>query len=165
MALLGGLRRREIFGLGVNEMHYDNAYIVVWSGEPFKSSFREVPFTEAARTSVKAWLEFRALMGVEHDRPWLNLWAEKTALEAVKSHAFARLLSSYVSPGLSYRRLRHTCALSWLEAGLTLWEVQRLLGHSQLKDTLPFAEAMRSDLKERVGAVQGSIRSILVSAA
>lgn len=154
LALHGGLRRREIFALDVDDMHYDNAYIVVWAAERFASTVREVPFTETARDAVRAWLEFRARMGVGHQRPWLNLWADKTAHEPIKADAFAKLLASYVTPGLSYRRLRHTCAISWLKAGMTLWEVQRLLGHAQIKDTLPYAEALKTDLEGRIGNLQ-----------
>jgi integrase len=154
LALHCGLRRREIFALHLNDMHYDNAYIVVWSGERWNSAHREVPFTDEARAAVEAWLEFRALMGVEHEHPWLNLWAAKSAREPIKPDAFAKLLASYASAELSYRRLRHTCAISWLKAGMTLWEVQRLLGHADLKDTLPYGEALRTDLEGRVERLQ-----------
>lgn len=165
LALHCGLRSREIFALAVDDMHYDNAYIVVWSGERFKSQVREVPFADAARNSVKAWLEFRALMGVDHTRPWLSLWAAKTAREPIKRGAFGRLLSSYVASDLSYRRLRHTCAMAWLKAGMTLWEVQQLLGHARLKDTLPYGEAMKVDLEGRIDRLQAPFSHVLTGLA
>lgn len=153
IALHGGLRRRELLALTVDDMHYDNAYVVVWSGERFKSAAREVPFTETARASVTAWLDFRAAMGADHDRPWLNLWAARTALEPIGPDAFAKLPVSYVASALSYRRLRDTCAVGWLEAGMSLWQVQRLLGHARLKDTLPYGEAVAVDLQAQIGTL------------
>jgi len=165
LALHGGLRRRELLALTVDDMHHDNAYVVVWSGGRSESTAREVPFTDAARASVAAWLEFRAAMGADHGRPWLNLWAARTALEPIGPDAFAKLPAIYVAPGLSYRRLRDTRAVGWLKAGMTLWEVQRLLGHARLKDTLPYGEAVRADLECRVGRLQGRFGGILLAAA
>jgi site-specific recombinase XerD len=165
LALHGGLRRGEILALHLDDMHHDNAYIVVWSGKRWQSSNREVPFTDEARVSVKAWLEFRASMGVDHEHPWLNLWSAKSAREPIKPDAFAKLLSSYVGPGLSYRRLRHTCAVSWLRAGMELWEAQQLLGHADLKNTLPYGEAVETDLEARIESLQGPFSEALASAA
>jgi integrase len=165
LALHGGLRRGEIFALHLDDMHYDNAYIVVWRGERWNSPYREVPYTEEARAAVEAWLDFRACMGMKHDAPWLNLWAGKTARESIKPDAFAKLLASYVVSDLSYRRLRHTCAIGWLKAGLTLWEVQRLLGHAQLKDTLPYGEAMKTDLEGCVERLQAPFSRALTAVA
>ncbi len=163
LALHCGLQRREIFALHVDDLHYDNAYIVVWSGERWHSSHREVPYTEEARAAVRAWLDFRACMGVKHDSPWLNLWAAKTAREPLGPDTFAKLLSAYVDPSLSYRRLRHTCGIAWLKAGMKLWEVQRFLGHASLRDTLPYGEAVETSLQARVERRQGSFSEALAA--
>lgn len=164
LALHGGLRRGEIFALQLDDIHYDNAYAVVWSGERWNSAHREIPYTEDARAAVKAWLDFRACMGVEHGDPWLNLWAARTAREPIKRDAFAKLLSSYVAPGLNYRRLRHTCGIAWLKAGMTLWEAQRLLGQASLMDTLPYGEAIGAALQGRVERGEGRFSEALATA-
>lgn len=161
LALHCGLRRGEILALHLDDLHYDNAYVVVWNGERWSSPYREVPYTENARAAVKAWLDFRACMGVEHDSPWLNLWAAKTAREPIKPDAFAKLLASYAAPELSYRRLRHTCGIAWLKAGMTLWEAQRLLGHASLKDTLPYGEAVKADLQRRMERREGPFSTLI----
>lgn len=163
LALHGGLRRREISALHVDDLHYDNAYIVVWSGERWSSSYREVPYTEETRAAVKAWLDFRACMGVTHDAPWLNLWAAKTARDPLRPDTFAKLLSAYVAPSLSYRRLRHTCGIGWLKAGMKLWEAQRFLGHASLRDTLPYGEAVETSLQGKVERHQGSFSEALAA--
>ncbi len=165
LALNCGLRRGEIFSLHLDDMHYDNAYIVVRHGEGQNDPHHKVPYTDAARAPVKEWIEFRTCIGVDHERPWLNLWAEKTAREPIKPDAFAKLLPSYVAPELSYRRLRHTCGIGWLKAGMTLWEVQRLLGQATLGDTLPFGETIKVDLERRVKRLQGTFADALAPAA
>lgn len=165
LALYCGLRRGEILALHLDDMHYDNAYVVVWGGERWNSPHREVPYTKDARAAVKAWLDFRACMGVERGSPWLNLWAATTAREPIKPDAFAKLLASYAAPKLSYRRLRHTCGIAWLKAGMSLWEVQRLLGHASLKDTLPYGEAVKADLQRRVERREGPFSELVTLAA
>ena len=165
IALQCGLRRGEIFALHLDDVHYDNAYIVVDRGERWNRVYHGVPFTKVARAAVEAWIEFRSCLRVDHQHPWLNLWAEKTAREPIKPDAFAKLLSSYVAPELSYRRLRHTCGVVWLKTGMDLWVVQSILGHSTLKDTLPYAEAIKVDLEGRVKRLQGPFADAVAPAA
>jgi len=161
LALHGGLQRREILALHLDDMHHDNAYLVVWRDERWKSQHREVPYTDGGRAAVKAWLDFRAQMGVEHGCPWLNLWAARSAREPIQPGSFAKLLSTYVAPSLSYRRLRQTCGVGWLKAGMTLWEAQRLLGHATLKDTLPYGEAVKADLQRQVERREGPFSGLV----
>jgi len=79
LALDCGLRRNEILTLTEDWMHYDNLGVVVWHPPgPWTGEVREVPYTDRVRTTIWRWLEFRALIGPEHDSPWLNLWAEET---------------------------------------------------------------------------------------
>ena len=128
--------------LHVDDLHPDNAYVVVWRGERFESEAREVPFTPALREQVAAWIDFRAAMKPEHNRPWLGLWAADTARQAIAGDTFDKLLANYLGRQWTFRRLRHTAGINWLKAGMTIWELQRLLGHRMLKDTLPYGEAV-----------------------
>lgn len=150
LCLHAGLRRAEVFALHIDDMHYDNAHVVVWRGERFGSDAREVPFTQACRESVREWIEFRAAMKPGHDRPWLNLWAADTAREPVARETFDKLLANYLGQEWSYRRMRHTAGVNWLRAGLTIWELQRLLGHRTIKDALPYGEAIETPLERRM---------------
>lgn len=157
LSLHGGLRRSEIFRLHLDDLHYDNAYIVVWRGERFGSEAREVPFTEDCRARVKGWIEFRSAMRPTHDRPWLNLWSGNTARSPLGKDAFDKLLASYLGREWTFRRLRHTAGINWLKAGMTIWELQRLLGHRMLKDTLPYGEAMEVALSSRVERLERAL--------
>lgn len=150
LCLHAGLRRAEVFALHIDDVHYDNAHVVVWRGERFGSDAREVPFTQACRESVREWIEFRAAMKPGHDRPWLNLWAADTAREPVARETFDKLLANYLGQEWSYRRMRHTAGVNWLRAGLTIWELQRLLGHRTIKDALPYGEAIETPLERRM---------------
>ncbi len=160
LALHCGLRRGEIYALHLDDMHYDNAYIVVWRGERWNSTHREIPFTDDARATVAAWIEFRAAMGVEHKHPWLGLSAGKTARTPIRPGTFSKLLSTYVAPELNYRRLRHTCRIGWLTAGMTDQEVQRFLGYERHKRSA----LERRNLERRVERLQTLFADALVPA-
>lgn len=146
LSLHSALRRGETFELHVDDMHPDNAHVVVWSGERFKGDVRLVPFTEACRARVSDWIDLRARLSPAHDRPWLNVRASATVREPVARDTFDKLLSNYIGTGWTYRRLRHTGGVNWLRAGMSLWELQRFLGHRSLKDTMPYGEAIEVPL-------------------
>lgn len=148
LALDMGLRRSEIFRLSVDDLHYDNEYLVVkGKADPNTGlpKIREVPFTETARRAVFSWLEFRAMMRVKHDRPWLNCFGSKYD-QPMRDRKFHGLLQELVGPDWRWHRFRHTCGTSWLRAGMPLEQVQRLLGHATLQQTLGYAEIAKNDL-------------------
>lgn len=154
LALYCGLRRSEIFNLTIDDMHPDNAYVVVRQrGERAtgKDRFREVPHTRQSREKLTAWLDWRELLNPGHEQPWISLATNQP--EGVWKHPlrferFKELLTT-VGP---YRlhRFRHTCATHWLRAGMSLEQVSRLLGHSSVQQTLGYAEIVRDDLQRTV---------------
>lgn len=150
MALDCGLRRHEIFEIKLDDMHYDNAYIVVREGKGGK--FREVPFTKTAKAAVKDWIEFRAELGPDHDRPWLSLTRigpEGVWLRPMTERRFAIYLTD-LDGEWQLHRLRHTCATTWLRAGMDIQIVSKLLGHASLEETKRYTELVRSDVQRQV---------------
>jgi integrase len=159
LALDCGLRRNEILALTENWMHYDNLGVVVWQPPgPWKGPHREIPYTARARKAIRAWSEFRTLIGPQHDSPWLNLWAEETIRQPLRPDTFNRLLRTYIGSEWSYQRLRDTCAVSWLNAGLPVEHVRRFLGLSSLEATLPYARLAKGTLERRMERVEEQCR-------
>jgi hypothetical protein len=70
----------------------------------------------------------RGVIAPGHDRPWLNLHARTTVREPMTEHSFSRLLSTYVGPGYTFRRLRDTCALRWVQERVPALELVERLG-------------------------------------
>src|SRR5438445_8249276 len=60
LALHLGLTRAQIFRLSVNDLHFENAAVVVRDRTGLSENAREVPLTHAARESIWYWLECRA---------------------------------------------------------------------------------------------------------
>lgn len=150
IALDCGLRRQEIYDLKLDDMHYDNEYIVVREGKGDK--FREVPYTKAAKAAVKAWIEFRTELNPDHDRPWLSLTRIGPVGVWLRPMHFFRF-SAYIrdaGDGWELHRLRHTCATMWLRAGMGIEKVSRLLGHSDVSQTMGYIKLVPDDIQKQV---------------
>lgn len=153
MALHCGLRRREIFALGTDAMHDDNAYIVVWAeSAPWGDDYRAVPYTDSARALIAPWCRMRSAMTAEHSRAWLNLHAEPTAREPMRRDTFHKLLRTYLGAGWTLARLRATCGVAWAKAGLPPEDLRQLLGLSGIEDTLPYLRLIGGSLERHVHA-------------
>src|SRR4051794_1480620 len=141
------MRRGEIYGCRVEEIHHDNAYTVARKKDGKK---REIPYTSMGRDAIARWFVFRARVGPEHDRVWLNLWGRSTLHKPMTRDTFERVLLTYVGEGWTFRRLRDTCAVEWIRAGLSLWHLQTIMGHRSMKDTLPYLAAAGGDAQRQV---------------
>jgi site-specific recombinase XerD len=167
LALDLGLRRSEIFGLSVNDLHYDNEYIVIrGKADPNTGivKVREVPYTITARDAIKTWLEFRALMRPGHDSPWVSCYG-RASTHPMWATRFDTLLQDVVGPEWRWHRFRHTAATEWLRSGMELATVSRLLGHATLQQTLCYAEIAKADLATAVGRHEAAFNQAVRHAA
>lgn len=160
LALHCGLRRAEIFAAEIDDIHPDNAYVVVRKGKGGR--FREVPYTEAARETMRRWLALRASLDPGHDRPWIvavaNV-ADGVWLRPMGMDRFAELLTTVGDWRL--HRFRHTCATTWLRAGMSLELVSRHLGHARITQTLSYAELVREDIQRAVEVNEAQFTRLL----
>jgi integrase len=150
LALYCGLRRNEIYRATIDDIHYDNQYVVVRHGKDGRN--REVPHTAASREAVKAWIELRTELKPPHDKTWLSLARADFDLNPLNEDRMKMLLST-VGPW-KLHRLRHTAGTEWLRATKRVEIVQRLLGHASLQQTLGYAEIVRDDLHEAVAKAE-----------
>ena len=164
LALQLCLRRREVFALDVNCVSADNAYVVVAGfNVPWSERARAVPFTESARKAIADWLEYRHLLGADHDRPWVALHAGPTVGQPMKPEAFDTLLRTYVGDGWSLKRLRDTGAVGWVNRGMGVEHLRQLLGQSAIEDTVPYASLASGDAERLVQQIES--RALLALAA
>jgi site-specific recombinase XerD len=172
LCLHAGLRREEVFRLTVDDLHYDNAYIVVQGaakgngGREYKQ--REVPMTVELRRAVAQWVEFRAHFQCNHDRPWVVLSPMVRPNGVIPATLYAGLsFSSYkdmlstLGRGWSYHRLRHTYATELLRAGMPLENLKELLGHARLQQTLAYAKIVPQDNERHVKRVEADFTKAL----
>ena len=158
LTLYCGLRRSELSASTADDLHPDNAYVVARKRE---GSVRAVPYPDAARGPVGEWLDLREAMSPDHSSPWLALWAEPTCRRPMSEDSFSRVLTTYIGTGWSLTRLRQTCGVAWLRAGLPIWHVQHLLGQQSIHTTLVYAEAVTGDTHRAVGRLDAAFRAEL----
>jgi site-specific recombinase XerD len=152
LALIEGLRRDEIYGLDLDELHPENAYLLVKGKRTDqREKTREVPYAESARGMVEAWLRLRKLLKPKHSRPWLALQPPNPQ-RPMGHEPFSTLLAK-VGSGYELHRLRHTFATERLRANMPIERLQVILGHSNLQQTLAYAKLAREDLQ---GAMERS---------
>lgn len=158
LALYCGLRRHEIFRADYNDIHPDNDYVVVRfgarKGGSSEERMREVPLTIGASELMLPWFEFRDdVLKPDHDRPWLSLYRDHR-LEPMSENRVERLLRPVPGPW-ELHRFRHTCATEWLRAKMPLAEVQALMGHATIEQTLQYAKLVQQDVKETAVRLEG----------
>lgn len=148
LCLCGGLRRDECFAVTLDGIDTANAYVVAMGAQKnpqAESKPRAVPWTTPyMRTAVGRWLDFREELAPPHDHVWLSLWAQH-ALTPLPHRRYEMLLTR-LGRGWEFRRLRHTAATEMLRAGYPLHEVQRIMGHSRLQQTLEYAQLLPDDV-------------------
>lgn len=147
LALHGGLRLDEIHRLELDHMDPDNEYVIVNGARKNAAgvhTLRAVPWiVPQMRDAVREWLEFRAEIEPEHDRPWLTLRPTHRALDPLQFKVYERVLAF---GEWEMHRMRHTAATEMLRGGWKLEHVQKILGHSRLEMTLKYAQIVEDDL-------------------
>lgn len=176
VAMAGGLRIGEIHRLSVRDCHYDNAYIHVHGApknEHAEIRERAVPWTtDEMRDWMREWLDFRELVlaaaGVEHESPWLSLHTELHYPKPMRFSHLEIMLSS-MGRGWAFHRCRHTAITEMLRSEYPLEVVQKIAGHTNIKQTLVYAELLPSDVVRVAGrnklAMSGAVISGLEFAA
>jgi integrase len=173
LALHAGMRRDEIYHAPLDDIHYDNAYVVVRFSAAKNGTAtvqpREVPMTAALSTSLQKWFDLRAEIKPKHDRPWLSLTHTGPRKADWYRHPmshdrFSELLGT-VGKGYELHRLRHTAATEWLRAGVPIEQVSRLLGHARIQQTLAYAQIIKTDLEKSMGKAAADFQTAVGRAA
>lgn len=170
LALHAGMRRNEIFDAELNDLHYDNEYVVVRYAARKNAAAeikpREIPMTLGMEAALKRWFEIRARIDPDHDRPWLSLspWSPQGPYVPMPHDSFSEMMAG-IGKGYGLHRFRHTCGTMWLRSGMDLEQVQKLLGHARLQQTLAYAEIAKTDLKRHMARTAPDFETLVGRAA
>jgi integrase len=149
-ALLTGMRRSEVLNLKWENVDFSRRLIHIESNPSFKTKQgrrRTIPLNATALRLVrsrqgKSSCEYVFSL---NDRPIYGNWVQ---------HLFKRYVRrAGLSEGIHFHSLRHTFA-SWLvQSGASLYEIQKLLGHSGPQVTQIYAHLSPSELHETVDKI------------
>jgi integrase len=162
LALHCGLRHMEIYALTPDDLHYDNEYVVV-HGKGGKT--RAVPYTEPAREAVRAWLDMRILMRPDEvEATWLSCHG-RAWNQRMSTTRFEGLLQARVGD-YQLHRFRHTFATERLRHGVPLEIVSRVMGHASTRQTLAYAEILKSDVAREMSRTEADfVKAVMQRAA
>lgn len=161
LALCGCMRRREIADATTRTIDPVSEYLVAGGRDGDRLGARIVPHGPT-RDAIGAWVTLRDRIAPDHEHLWLALWAEPTARQPLRPERMNLLLSTYLLPGLSYRRLRDTGAVAWAQAGLPLPHLQAMLGLSSIVDVLPYAQAVGGNLEKHAERLEAAVGAALL---
>lgn len=131
-----GLRRQELIDLKREQINLDTADIEIINTKGKKD--RLVPLTKSFCKEVKQYLE-------THD----NEYALDIS-DGELNYIF-KLLNENLGFRLKFNQklFRHSCAVYWLDKGMSGPYVQQFLGHQDIKTTMIYAEPDYKSLKEK----------------
>lgn len=143
LALNTGCRKNELLKLSWNRVDFDAGYIRL-EGENTKNGKRRiVPLSGIARSALENRAQFRA----EHcpASPWVFAHRNGERIQFLQN-GFKSACKRAGITDFRVHDLRHTCA-SWLvSAGVPLFEVKELLGHSSIEMTERYAHLSPDNL-------------------
>ena len=149
-AVLTGMRRGEIVNLKWSQVDLQKPIVTVESSENFRTKQgkrRVIPLGEAARTVLQSKI------GKSHCEYVFTLNDAKVYDNWV-THAFKKAVKdAKLDTRLHFHSLRHTFA-SWLvQDGVSLFEVQKLLGHSSSSVTEIYSHLQPEQMHSTVNRI------------
>jgi site-specific recombinase XerD len=148
-----GLRRGELERLNVGDWDRDQGILKIdgrKTGRP-----RQVPLGGGVWRCIEAYLPHRHNIlektgRLEEQALLVNRSGERLKGEYI-GRLVHRLAKSADVPLVNLHQFRHSCASDLLEEGVTLPEVQRILGHAAIESTMRYVDITDP---ERVAAMQ-----------
>jgi site-specific recombinase XerD len=154
LAIQAGLRVSELIGLTCGDIALGTGAHVRCEGKGRKQ--RSVPLTAPAQSVLAAWLDERA--GRPHDPLFPTRTGRRLSRDAIE-HRVATHAATATTRCASLRGkqlhphvLRHSCAMSLLQAGVDTTVIALWLGHADVRSTQPYLHADLT-IKERALAL------------
>jgi len=133
IALTTGMRMAEIFGLTWSDLRYSEGVIAVRS-KLKGGKIRYVPMTPELATELR---KYPAVIGEEHlFPPKRDAKGERQRVEG----SFATILDLAEIQNFRFHDLRHTFASWYMMNGGDLYELAKILGHSNIRMTERYAK-------------------------
>jgi integrase/recombinase XerD len=136
LMLLAGLRRCEVLGLRLGEVHPGERRVFIAEGKGGHQ--RLVPVAAAFFVSLAAYLELERPTGAATDRVFVVLKGPRRGQPLSASGLDEVLAGARKRAGLAHatcHQLRHTCLTRLREAGMALEAVQAQAGHRSIEST------------------------------
>jgi integrase/recombinase XerC len=154
IAVSTGLRRGELLNLTWNDIDFPRRLLYIHSRDDFRTKLgrrRSVPMGKAV---------FELLC--ERSRYRISEYAFSANGRTLDEHWITRKFKSYarkagLNEKLHFHSLRHTFATWLVQEGVSIYEVQKLLGHSNISVTQVYSQLAASELHSAVNKISVSL--------
>jgi len=146
-AVYTGLRQMELITLEWTQINFNERIVIIDNRNHLSKSkkIRSIPLNDKA-------LEVLNNRG-QKTNPIFTINNEVIEQKKFSKDFKKYILNANLNPKLNFHSLRHTFA-SWLvQASVSIYEVSKLLGHSDIKTTEIYAHIRREDLKRAVDLI------------
>src|SRR5438105_6069905 len=134
--VLGGLRRCEVLGLRLGDLHAAGRRVFIAEGKGGRQ--RLIPVSGRFFAAVAAYLDAERPPGARSDRVFLVLKGPRRGQPLSAKGMEEVLTAARRRAGLAHatcHELRHTCLTRLREAGMALEAVQAQAGHASIEST------------------------------
>lgn len=136
LAVCSGLRRGELLNLRWEDVDLERRMMLIQSSGALRTKFgrrRTLPLSATAVETLR-----RRALGEMHGFIFHD--SGRRLLDSTITHKFKRYIrTAKLNPRLHFHSLRHTFATWLVQNSVSLYEVQKLLGHSSIKITEVYA--------------------------
>lgn len=166
LAITTGMRRKEITGLRWEDVNLADRMLHVC--EDSKTGTRAIPLGGDAWAVLEAQRERRREVGREVGRlsPYVftnadgNHYHTRLGRSLISNHTRGALKSAGIADA-SFHTLRHSAASLMVQAGVSLYEVQRILGHSTPTVTQRYAHLHPEHLRGAVARLDSALAGVV----
>ncbi|MDY0185770.1 MAG: tyrosine-type recombinase/integrase [Desulfuromonadaceae bacterium] len=146
LLLYTGARKREILDAKWEEIDFDKGLLTIPSSRSKSKKPRHIPLCDAAMKILQE-------LPRQQDMPWV-FFNPKTGKPPVSIfNAWNTIRKKLGMPELRLHDLRHSYASFLVNAGRSLYEVQKLLGHHDPKVTMRYAHLSPASMLDAVNVV------------
>lgn len=141
-----GMRVGELAAMQVKDVDLKENIISIWQNKGDLP--RSVPMTDRVRSIIEQRCDkSRGLVFYDLNREVLRYYWDRarSAMDLDDDDQFVP------------HALRHTCATRLVQAGVSLFVVQKLLGHSTITVTQKYAHLAQSNLRDAINVLQGTV--------
>ncbi len=153
-AVCTGLRRGELLNLTWRDVDFSRRLIHVQSNENFRTKWgrrRSLPINETLYQLL--WTKAQRSLS-----EYVFTFEGTLPRESWVSHLFKRYVrKAGLNEKLHFHSLRHTFATWLVQEGVSIYEVQKLLGHSSISVTQVYSHLAASDLHGAVNKISVSL--------
>ena len=170
-AMLGaGLRVSEVVALMPRDIDWQAGTVRVSSGKSGRD--RVVPVSDDTLAHLQVWQARRAELKLSGQQPFfggIRTGGRRMSVQNVQAALKKLAARAGIQQRVSPHVLRHTYATRALDSGLTIREVQSLLGHSDVSTTMIYAhvnpEALRCKIQgderaDRIAELQAQLTQL-----